>query len=86
MNVTDVVGILGMILLVGSWIPQTVETVRHRRCPLNIEFIVAYVVAASLLTVYSYAKGDWIFFTLNFLAALQSSINMIVKVSESFRN
>jgi len=86
MNIADVVGILGMILLVGSWVPQTVETVKHHRCPLNMEFIIAYVAAASLLTVYSYVKRDWIFFTLNFLAALQSSINMAVKLIELSKN
>ncbi len=82
MNIADVIGILGMLLLVGSWVPQTVETVRSRRCSLNLEFVVAYVAAASLLTVYSYIKGDWIFLTLNFLAAFQSSINMVVKLIE----
>jgi len=45
-------------------------------------FIVIYVTAASLLTVYSYIIGDWIFFTLNFLSALQSAINLVVKLTE----
>ncbi len=82
MNFAAPVGLLGMVLLVGSWIPQTVETIRSRKCPMNLGFIVVYVIAAILLTVYSYMRRDWIFFTLNFLAALQSSVNMVVKFME----
>lgn len=82
MNGGELVGLIGMLLLVGSWVPQTVETLRKRHCPLNLEFILIYVMAASLLTVYSYIIGDWIFFTLNFLSALQSSINLLVKLLE----
>ena len=47
---------------------------------MNLEFIVVYVVASSLLTVYSYLVRDWIFFTLNFLAAFQSGVNLYVKL------
>jgi len=80
MNGGEIVGLIGMLLLVGAWIPQTVETIKKRECPLNLEFIIIYVVAASLLTVYSYLIGDWIFFTLNFLSAFQSAVNLVVKV------
>jgi len=82
MNGGEIIGLIGMLLLVGSWLPQTVETVRKRHCPLNLEFIVIYVAAASLLTVYSYIIRDWIFFTLNFLSALQSAINLVIKLME----
>jgi MtN3 and saliva related transmembrane protein len=82
MNAGEIIGLLGMLLLVSSWLPQTVETLRKRHCPLNLEFIIIYVAAASLLTIYSYIIGDWIFFTLNFLSALQSAINLVVKLME----
>jgi MtN3 and saliva related transmembrane protein len=82
MNGGEVIGLTGMLLLVSSWVPQTVETVRKRHCPLNLEFIIIYVLAASLLTIYSWIIGDWIFFTLNFLSAFQSAVNLIVKLME----
>ena len=82
MNGGEIIGLIGMLLLVGSWVPQTVETVRKRHCPLNLEFILIYVAAASMLTVYSYIIGDWIFFTLNFLSAFQSAVNLVVKLME----
>ncbi len=82
MNGGEIIGLFGMMLLVGSWVPQTVETVKKRQCPLNLEFIIIYVTAASMLTAYSYVIRDWIFFTLNFLSAFQSAINMVVKLKE----
>jgi len=82
MNGGEVIGLLGMLLLVSAWIPQTVETIKARKCPLNLQFIIIYVTASTLLTVYSYIIGDWIFFALNFLAALQSAINLAVKLAE----
>jgi len=85
MNGGEIIGLIGMLLLVSSWVPQTVETLRKRHCPLNLEFIIIYVAAATLLTVYSYIIGDWIFFTLNFLSAFQSGINLVVKLTERKR-
>jgi len=82
MNGAALIGLAGMLLLVGSWIPQTVETIRTRHCPLNLQFIVIYVTASTLLTLYAYFQRDWIFFALNFLAALQSAINLVVKLTE----
>ncbi|NJE30947.1 hypothetical protein E3E38_07815 [Thermococcus sp. 18S1] len=82
MEIGAIIGLIGMLLLVGSWIPQTVETLRTKHCPLNLEFIIIYVAAASMLTIYSYIIGDWIFFTLNFLSAFQSAINLAVKLME----
>ncbi|AEK72470.1 membrane protein, conserved [Thermococcus sp. 4557] len=82
MEIGAIIGLIGMLLLVGSWVPQTVETLRTKHCPLNLEFIIIYVAAASMLTVYSYIIGDWIFFTLNFLSAFQSAVNLAVKLIE----
>ncbi len=82
MNAVALIGLTGMLLLVGSWIPQTWETIKTRHCPLNLQFIVIYVTASTLLTLYAYFQRDWIFFALNFLAALQSAVNLVVKVGE----
>lgn len=74
------IGLLGMLLLVSSWVPQTVETVKTKKCPLNFRFVITYVIASFLLTAYSYIIGDWVFLTLNGLATLQSAINLYVKL------
>jgi len=73
------IGLLGMLLLVSSWAPQTLETIKNKKCPLNFRFIIIYVTASFLLTIYSYIIGDWVFLTLNALATLQSAINLLIK-------
>ncbi|MCD6559849.1 MAG: hypothetical protein J7K57_08325 [Palaeococcus sp.] len=73
------IGLLGMLLLVSSWAPQTLETIKHKKCPLNFRFVIIYVIASFLLTIYSYIIGDWVFLTLNALATLQSAINLLIK-------
>jgi MtN3 and saliva related transmembrane protein len=80
MTPAEILGLIGMLLLVGSWIPQTVETIKRRECPLNMGFILVYFTASVLLTIYAYAGRDWIFTTLNGLAAFQSGINLYVKL------
>ncbi|HII66588.1 MULTISPECIES: lipid-A-disaccharide synthase N-terminal domain-containing protein [Thermococcus] len=79
-NVKEVVGLIGMLLLVSSWAPQTLETIKNKKCPLNLEFIIIYVTASLLLTIYSYLIRDPVFLALNSLAALQSGINLYVKL------
>ncbi|WP_457751975.1 PQ-loop domain-containing transporter [Thermococcus sp.] len=83
MNGAAIIGLIGMLLLVGSWVPQTIETIKTRKCPLNLQFILIYVTASSLLTLYAYFQRDWIFFTLNFLAAFQSAVNLVVRIRYS---
>jgi len=82
MNGGEMIGLVGMLLLVSSWVPQTWETIRTRKCPLNTGFVLIYVTASTLLTVYSYLIGDPIFLVLNFLAAFQSAVNLAVKTME----
>ena len=73
-------GFTGMGLLVLAWVPQTLATLRSRRCPLDTKFIILYVLASTLLTIYALIIGDVVFTVLNLLAALQSAINLFVKL------
>ncbi len=77
----EIMGLIGMLMLVGSWVPQTIETLRTKKCPLNMKFILIYFTASALLTLYAYLPPrDWIFTALNGLAALQSGVNLYVKL------
>ena len=76
----ELIGLMGMLLLVSSWVPQTIETIKTKQCPLNFRFILIYVTASTLLTIYSYLIRDWIFLVLNALAAFQSAVNLYIKV------
>ncbi|MGB9638892.1 MAG: hypothetical protein ACP5RD_01360 [bacterium] len=79
-NIKNLIGLIGMIILVSSWIPQTIETIKSKKCPLNINFILLYTFSSLLLTIYSFLIKDIIFFILNLLAFIQSFINLYVKL------
>jgi MtN3 and saliva related transmembrane protein len=80
LNIKNLIGLLGMIILVSSWVPQTFETIKSKKCPLNINFILLYTFSSLLLTIYSLLIKDIIFLILNFLAFLQSFINLYIKL------
>lgn len=80
LNIKSAIGLLGMIILVSSWVPQTIETIKFKKCPLNLNFILLYTFSSLLLTIYSFLIRDIIFFMLNFLAFLQSFINLYIKL------
>ncbi|MCX7870779.1 MAG: hypothetical protein N2485_04305 [bacterium] len=80
LNVKSLIGLVGMIILVSSWIPQTIETIKLKKCPLNINFILLYTFSSLLLTIYSFLIKDLIFLILNFLAFFQSFINLYIKI------
>jgi MtN3 and saliva related transmembrane protein len=77
-----ILGLVGMIILVSSWIPQTIETLKTKKCPLNLKFILLYTISSLLLTIYSMLIKDVVFTILNFLAFSQSLINLVVKLNE----
>jgi len=82
MNYILILGLVGMIILVSSWIPQTIETLKTKKCPLNLKFILLYTISSLLLTIYSMLIKDIVFTILNFLAFSQSLINLVVKLNE----
>ena len=80
LNLKNVIGLTGMIILVSSWVPQTIENIKYKKCDLNINFILLYTFSSLLLTIYSFLISDFIFFILNFLAFVQSFINLYIKL------
>ena len=80
-----IIGIIGALLLAASWIPETWETVRTKKCSANAEFVIIYVVAAFLLLIYSYQIRDPVFVGLNTFVLGESSINLWYKLKEILR-
>ncbi|MCX7972660.1 MAG: hypothetical protein N2657_05570 [bacterium] len=60
--------------------PQTIETIKTGKCPLNLNFIILYTTSSLLLTLYSLLIKDIVFTILNLLAFVQSSINLVIKL------
>ncbi len=73
----EALGLIGLIAIVICWIPQTYESVKRGYTNMNLYFLLIYFVGSLSLTIY--AIGNFVFFTLNFLAAVGSLINLYFK-------
>lgn len=69
------IGLIGLLCIAGAWIPQTVKTIREKRCDIGKPFLSLYTIGSVSLTVYAVLNFDPIFLALNLLATIQSLIN-----------
>lgn len=74
------IGYVGLIALVLCWIPQSAETIRLGRCPVNLTFLILSAVGSSSLAVYALSLGDPVFSILNILTTTGALINIYYKV------
>jgi MtN3 and saliva related transmembrane protein len=70
-----IIGFLGLLCIAGAWIPQTLKTIREKRCEMGKAFLSLYTIGSISLTVYAVLNFDPIFLALNLLATAQSLIN-----------
>jgi MtN3 and saliva related transmembrane protein len=76
----QLIGLLGLLCIAAAWIPQTVKTIREKRCDIGKSFLILYILGSISLTVYSILNFDAIFLALNLLATIQSVINFYYKL------
>ena len=74
------IGYLGLVALVISWIPQSLETIRLGRCPVNLMFLILSAVGSVGLATYALSLGDPVFSTLNILTTIGALINIYYKL------
>ena len=73
------IGFLGLLCIAGAWIPQTVKTVKEKRCDIGTAFLALYTIGSISLTAYAILNFDPVFLALNLLATIQSLINFYYK-------
>lgn len=73
----ETLGLIGLVAIVICWIPQTYESIKRGYTNMNLYFLLIYFIGSLSLTIYAF--GDFIFFTLNFLASAGSLINLYLK-------
>lgn len=76
----QLLGWAGFAILVGAWVPQTLETIRQGYTGTNLAFIVMYVTASLLLTIYAILINDYVFIALNGMLTVGSGINLYYKL------
>jgi MtN3 and saliva related transmembrane protein len=76
----QIIGWVGLALLLGAWVPQTWETIREGRTPVNLLFVILYVTSSATLTFYAILQNDIVFAVLNGLLTIGSGINLYYKL------
>lgn len=73
------IGYIGVAALVLSWIPQSIETIKLGRCPVNTTFLILLSLGNMSLALYALSLGDPIFSVLNVLTSCGSVLNLYYK-------
>ncbi len=71
-----IIGIIGLALLVISWIPQLTEVLRKKQAKINIKFGLMYFIACVLLAIHAYIIKDLVFTILNILAGIMGGLTL----------
>jgi MtN3 and saliva related transmembrane protein len=73
-------GYVGLTALTVCWIPQSIETIKRGRCPVNLTFLILSSLGSLILAVYAWKLGDPVFTTLNTLTTLSAALNIFYKL------
>lgn len=74
------IGYIGLVALVLCWIPQSIETIRLGRCPVNLTFLVLSAVGSLSLAIYAMSLGDPVFSLLNIVTTGGAALNIYYKL------
>ena len=75
----EYIGIIGLLALAAGWIPQTVETIKQKRCDVNFYFLILNFIGSISLTLYAIYLHDPVFTILNSMTTLGALINLFYK-------
>ncbi len=76
------IGILGVILIALSWLPETIKVWKEKRSTIDLKFGFMYVTGSLLLIIYSYQVKDYIFLSLNIFALATSSLTLYMSLKK----
>ncbi|MCI0708460.1 MAG: lipid-A-disaccharide synthase N-terminal domain-containing protein [Ignavibacteriae bacterium] len=76
----QIIGYIGLVAIVICWVPQSIETIKLGRCPINFWFLVLSVIGSIGLAIYAIDLGDPVFGTLNSLTTVGALLNLYYKL------
>jgi len=79
LNLFDL-GIIGLVLILVAWLPDTIKSIRKSKVSTRIEFLILYAMGSFFLTLHAYNIKDIVFITLNALATTMALINLFAKI------
>lgn len=76
----EYIGIIGLLAIAAGWIPQTIETIRLKRCNINYYFLLLNLIGSVSLTAYALLLHDLVFTILNTMTSFGAVINLFYKI------
>jgi len=76
----ELIGYAGLIALTICWIPQSIDTIKLGRCPVNLTFLILSSFGSFCLAVYAFFLGSPVFIFLNILTTLGALLNIYYKL------
>ncbi len=76
----ELIGYAGLIALTLCWIPQSIDTIKLGRCPVNLLFLILSSTGSLCLVVYAVILGDPVFTILNVLTSFGALLNVYYKL------
>jgi MtN3 and saliva related transmembrane protein len=80
MSGIEILGWTGFAILIGAWIPRTLQTIRAGKTDISLAFILMYVSSSLLLTVHSVLINELVYIVLNGMLTVGSAINLYYKL------
>ena len=71
---------VGLMALAVCWIPQSLDTIKQGRCPVNLGFLILSLFGSVILAAYAWTLGNHVFTILNTLTTLGAAINLFYKL------
>ena len=76
-----IIGILGLVMILAAWIPQTIVTIKTKKVEMRREFIFLYLFGSFFLILHAILLEDFAFLMLNAGATLVASINLYYSIA-----
>lgn len=74
------IGYIGLTALTLCWIPQSIDTIKQGRCPVNLTFLILSSMGSFTLVMYAWSLGDPVFTILNTLTTMGATLNVFYKI------
>lgn len=74
------IGYVGLTALAVCWIPQSVDTLRHGRCDVNLGFLILSAFGSAALALYAVLRHDTVFTLVNILTTSGALLNLFYKL------
>ncbi len=72
----EIFGLLGLILLLSSWLTEAFQTIKSQMSKVPVEFAFLYFIASVCLAYHAFLLNDSIFLILNLITGLIGVLNL----------